>query len=219
MKFLYYLRRAAFIYLMAVAGLGIAYLLLPPVSTLMLARWVTLHSVERQTVPLHEISPSLLRAVIRAEDSKFCQHYGVDWESMGDAIEQKRKHMRGASTLSMQVAKNLFLWPQRSYVRKILEIPIAIYLDAIWPKSRMMEVYLSIAEWGDGIFGIEAAAQVYFHKHASQLTSGQAALLVGMLPNPLKRHPTNPSGAYLKHAQNILKGSGGADISCIRKAL
>lgn len=217
MKFLQLLRRLAVFYLLAVVLLSVAYLLIPPVSTLMAARLLTLQKVERETVSLEEVSPQLLRAVIRAEDAKFCRHHGVDWQSMKAVLKDKNGPSRGASTISMQVAKNLFLWPQRSYIRKALEVPIAMFLDMLWSKKRMMEVYLSVAEWGDGIFGIEAAAQTYFKKSAKQLSSWEAARLAAMLPNPLKRHPAKPSKAYLRHSQNILKwANSSVDLSCLR---
>jgi monofunctional biosynthetic peptidoglycan transglycosylase len=217
MKILTLLRNIALIYLIAVLSLGVAYLALPPVSTLMLARLVTLHGFTRDSVPLNQINTQLIRSVIRAEDAKFCQHHGIDWESMGNAIEDKDGHGRGASTIPMQVAKNLFLWPEASYIRKAIEIPIAMYLDAIWPKARMLEVYLSIAEWGDGIFGIEAAAQKYFHKPAKQLNEREVALLTAMLPSPLKRNPAHPGPYYLSYANNIQKWAGeGVDIGCVK---
>lgn len=218
MKLLRFFLRILSFYLIAVMVLGLAYRLVPPPSTLMLAKWMTFHGVERESVPLKRISPSLLRAVIRAEDSRFCKHSGVDWDSMEEVVEKaaKRGATRGASTIPMQVAKNLFLWPQRSYIRKALEVPIALYLDIIWPKSRMMEVYLSIAEWGDGIYGAEAAAQAYFHKSANQLTPWESALLAASLPNPLKRNPAHPSSYLRNRAGQIQKwASHSVDTSCL----
>lgn len=218
MKFLLLLRKIVIIYLMGVASLGVLYIFVPPVSTLMLGRLATLRGFERDSVSISEVNSTLIRSVVRAEDSKFCQHYGIDWASMGNAIEDKDGRSRGASTIPMQVAKNLFLWPHHSYIRKAIEIPIAMYLNAIWSKSRMMEVYLSIAEWGDGIYGVEAAAQKYFHKSAKQLNANEAALLAAMLPSPLRHNPLRPSSYYLKYASNIQKwANAGVDISCIKK--
>lgn len=212
------IRRILLICLVAIISLGLLYLFVPPVSTLMVARVITLKKITRDYVPINEISSHLIRSVIRAEDSKFCQHYGIDWESMADAAQDKDGRSRGASTIPMQVAKNLFLWPHHSYIRKVIEIPIAFYLNAIWSKSRMMEVYLSIAQWGDGIYGIEAASQRYFHKPAKQLNANEAALLAAMLPSPLKRNPMRPSPYYLRYANNIQKwANGDVDISCIKK--
>jgi monofunctional biosynthetic peptidoglycan transglycosylase len=216
-KFFILLRNVALTYLIVVLSLGVFYLFIPPVSTLMLARLITLHGFTRDNIPVNEVSPQVIRSVIRAEDSKFCEHYGIDWSSMADAIEDKDGHSRGASTIPMQVAKNLFLWPHHSYLRKSIEIPLAIYLSAIWSKSHMMEVYLSIAEWGDGIYGVEAAAQTYFHKNAKHLNSREAALLAAMLPSPIKRNPARPSFNYLNYANNIQKwANADVDISCVK---
>ncbi|MBM6593366.1 monofunctional biosynthetic peptidoglycan transglycosylase [Microvirga sp. BT291] len=175
--------------------LGLSYAIVPPVSTLMLGRWLTFQPVNRQYVSLDEISPNLPLAVLTAEDSRFCQHHGVDWDALRDVIDAADEDgpSRGASTIPMQVAKNLFLWPGRSYVRKGLELPIALYIDAVWTKRHMMEVYLNIAEWGDGIFGAEAAAQHYFRKPARALTRNEASLLARALPNPLVRNPAKPT--------------------------
>ncbi len=199
-------------------ALGALYRFVPPVSTLMVARFVTLKNIKHENVTIKKVSPKLIRAVIRAEDSKFCQHSGIDWKSMVDAINDKDDGSRGASTIPMQVAKNLFLWPSHSYIRKIIEIPIALYLDAIWPKSRMMEIYLSIAQWGNGIYGVEAAAQKYFHKSAKYLNARESALLAAMLPNPIKRNPLKPSRYYSRYANSIQKWSNSdVDMSCIKK--
>jgi len=220
MKLLRLFYRILTYYLIGVFVLGLAYIIVPPISTLMLARLLSFNSVEWESVQLHEVSPALLRAVVQAEDGRFCDHYGVDWKSLNQAIEKAADDdgpSHGASTISMQVAKNLFLWPQRSYARKALEIPIALYLDLVWPKSRMMEVYLSIAEWGDGIFGAEAAAQIYFHKSARNLTEREAALLAAALPNPLRRHPDRPASFHAEYANRIQANmNSGADISCLR---
>jgi len=179
----------------AVIWLGLLYWVAPPVSTLMLGRWLTLQGVERTYVSLDEISPHLPLAVMTSEDSRFCQHGGVDWTAIRQVVEDADEDgpSRGASTIPMQVAKNLFLWPSRSYIRKGLEIPIALYLDLIWSKRRMMEIYLNVAEWGDGVFGAEAAAQKYFRKPARNLTRREAALLARALPNPLRRNPARPT--------------------------
>lgn len=205
-------------YVLFVISIGALYIVVPPISTLMVARFVTTKPIKRSIVPINEISPQLIRIVIRAEDGKFCQHNGIDLESMADAIEDKDGRSRGASTIPMQVAKNLFLWPHHSYLRKAIEIPIAFYLNAIWSKARMMEVYLSIAEWGNGIYGVEAAAQAYFHKPAKHLTDREAALLAAMLPSPLKRNPLRPGPYYLSYANNLQKwANGDVNISCIKK--
>jgi monofunctional biosynthetic peptidoglycan transglycosylase len=190
----------------AVMLLGLADIALPPVSTLMLARLVTLRPVERTVVGLEEISPHLPLAVLASEDARFCQHAGVDWEALYQVVEAADEDgpARGASTLPMQVAKNLFLWPSRSYVRKGLELPIALYLDLIWTKPRMIEIYLNIAEWGEGTFGAEAAARRYFRKSARDLTRREAALLATALPNPFRRNPARPSARHRALADRLL---------------
>lgn len=165
----------------------------PVPSTLMLGRWLTLQPVERQWVPLAQISPALVRAVIASEDQRFCSHSGVDWVELNSVLEDEGGPSRGASTLTMQTAKNVFLWPGRSYVRKALEIPLALAIDLVWPKQRIIEVYLNVAEWGEGLFGAEAAAQRYFRKPAARLTGAEAARLAGALPNPIARDPGRPS--------------------------
>jgi monofunctional glycosyltransferase len=182
----------------AVLWLGLSYWVVSPVSTLMLGRWMTLQGVERDFVPLDEISPHLPLAVMTAEDSRFCEHNGVDWIEIREVVEDtdEDRPFRGASTLPMQVAKNLFLWPSRSYIRKGLEVPVALYLDLIWSKRKMMEVYLNVAEWGEGVFGAEAAARKYFRKSAKNLTRQEAALLARALPNPLARNPARPSNRH-----------------------
>jgi monofunctional biosynthetic peptidoglycan transglycosylase len=217
MKILRLLWALVAVYLVAVLVLGFLYRFVAPPSTLMLAQWGMFERIQRDSVPIEAISPHMLRAIIRAEDSKFCTHSGVDWESINKAMGENRNGKpRGASTISMQVAKNLFLVPHRSYARKALEIPIAMYLDFIWPKARMMEVYLSIAEWGEGIYGVEAAAQAYFHKSAKKLTPWEASLLAAALPNPLERPANKPSSYQVGYARRIQGDTYGANISCLK---
>jgi monofunctional biosynthetic peptidoglycan transglycosylase len=138
----------------------------PPVSTLMLSQSLAGTPIEREWVPLERISPSLVKAVVLSEDGGFCRHHGVDWAALQQAIESDR----GGSTITMQVVKNLFLWPSRSYVRKVIEIGLAYLVESVWPKRRILEIYLNVAEWGDGVFGAEAAAHANFEKRASRLT-------------------------------------------------
>jgi monofunctional biosynthetic peptidoglycan transglycosylase len=171
------------------------YRLVDPVSTPMIARWLLGKRVERIIVPLGRIAPVLPRTVIASEDARFCSHYGVDLAELREALEDADdlSEMRGGSTITQQVAKNLFLWPGRSLVRKALEFPLALWIDWVLPKRRIMEIYLNIAEWGpNGEFGIEAGARHAFNKPASQLTSGEAALLAAMLPNPRRRSAKAP---------------------------
>ena len=199
------------IMLAAVAALACLIMLwafIPPVSTLMAARWMTLRPVERTWIPLGQMSPHLLASVIASEDAGFCRHRGVDWGALREQLRAEDGPARGASTLAMQTAKNLFLWPGASYVRKGLEIPLALTLDAAWGKRRMLEIYLNIAEWGPGVFGAEAAAKRYFGKTAARLSAREAALLATALPNPWLRNPAKPTrrhgmltGINLRRAQ------------------
>ncbi len=133
--------------------------------------------------------------MVASEDATFCDNDGVDWGSLHEVLSGAGKHgpSRGASTITMQTAKNLFLWPGRSVIRKGVEIPMALVLGKAWSKARTLEIYLNIAEWGDGLYGIEAAAERYFHKRASQLNLREAALLATALPNPFLRNPARPS--------------------------
>jgi monofunctional biosynthetic peptidoglycan transglycosylase len=203
----------------AVLILGLAYRVVTPVSTLMLGRWATLRSAERVVVPLDIVAPAVPLAVVASEDARFCLHGGVDWDALREVVEDEEGPSRGASTVPMQVAKNLFLWPGRSYVRKALEIPIALYLDLVWPKRRMMENYLNIAEWGEGVFGIEAAARRHFGKSARDLSRQEAALLVTALPNPKLRNPGRPSARHRNLANRLLARMNAAApfAGCLRR--
>ena len=171
------------------------YTFVRPVSTLMLARMVEGKSYQRIYAPLKTIAPVALASVVASEDASFCDNDGVDWGSLREVLSGAGKHgpSRGASTITMQTAKNLFLWPGRSTIRKGIEIGMALVMGEAWSKARTLEIYLNIAEWGDGIYGIEAAAQRYFHKSASQLNPHEAALLATALPNPILRNPARPT--------------------------
>jgi monofunctional biosynthetic peptidoglycan transglycosylase len=160
--------------------------------------------IRHETVPLSRISPHLVRAVIAAEDARFCSHRGFDVEAIEKAVEynaraQKRgsAKRRGASTISQQTAKNLFLWPKRSWVRKGAEVYFTFLIETIWPKRRIMEAYLNAVEWGDGVFGAEAAARARFGKAAKDLTQNEAARLAAVLPSPNKWSATSP-GPYVR---------------------
>ena len=171
------------------------YRFVDPVSTTMLWRRMTGQRVERSVVPLDRMSPSLPRAVISAEDGSFCGHHGIDWRGMREAFYEADdiSEMRGGSTITQQVAKNLFLWQGRSYLRKALELPLAVWIDLVLPKRRVLEIYLNIAEWGpDGQFGAEAGSRFAFGKSARQLGPGEAALLAAILPNPKVRSARQP---------------------------
>jgi monofunctional glycosyltransferase len=185
----------------------------PPISALMIGRSLAGTEIERSWVPLERISPHLMRAVILSEDGGFCRHSGVDWAAIEEAIETDR----GGSTITMQVVKNLFLWPSRSYVRKAIEIGLAYLVEALWPKRRILEIYLNIAEWGDGVFGAEAAAETHFGKRAGRLTVEEAALLAAVLPNPIERTAGAPSEITGRLASRLATKmrTSRADFSCV----
>ncbi len=199
--------------------LTVIYSVVPPVSTLMIGRYAQFLWVDRQWEPLERISPHLVRSVIASEDSGFCENDGVEWGALQEQVEalSEGERPRGASTLTMQTAKNLFLWGDRSYLRKGMELPLALMLDAILSKKRILEIYLNIAEWGEGIFGAEAAAQAWFGKPASDLTRTEAARLATALPNPRGRNPAKPSPGHRRlAATNLARVKGaGAIFGCV----
>ncbi|WP_244438578.1 monofunctional biosynthetic peptidoglycan transglycosylase [Hyphomicrobium nitrativorans] len=176
----------------------------PPGSMLMLSKLLGGTAIDRTWVPFEAISPALARSVIVSEDSRFCAHRGIDMQAMRLALEEaSRGSPRGASTISMQVTKNLFLWNAKSYLRKVVELPLTLVMEAVWPKKRILEVYLNIAEWGPGVFGAEAAARHHFDKPASKLTEREAALLAAALPNPAIRVASNPGPRTSRMARVI----------------
>ena len=197
------------------------YAFIDPPSTVMLWRRMTGDRVERTYVPLSRISPNLQRSVLVAEDGRFCGHFGVDLVEIQDAIEDAEglDDLRGGSTITQQVAKNLFLWPGRSFVRKALEFPLALWIDLVLPKRRVLEIYLNIAEWGpDGEFGAEAGARRAYGKSARDLSTYQAGLLAAVLPNPHSRDAKRPgpglrrlAGLYVARARR----SGGV-TDCLK---
>jgi monofunctional biosynthetic peptidoglycan transglycosylase len=175
--------------------LTFVYAAVEPVSTVMLWRWLTGQRVERSYVPINRISPSLTLAVVIAEDGRFCGHYGIDLKEIQDALADgdDLQDVRGASTITQQLAKNLFLWPGHSYVRKALELPLALWIDLVLSKRRILELYLNVAEWGpDGVFGVEAGSRRAFGKSAQRLSAYEAALLAAALPNPVRRNAHLP---------------------------
>lgn len=191
----------------------------PPISTLMAARVLTLRHVERQYVPLGRISPHLVRAVIAAEDNKFCDHHGVDWQALHAVVKdvvEEDDASHGGSTISMQTTKNLLLWMGFSFLRKPLEVPLALLLDGVWSKRLMMENYLNVAEFGRGIFGAEAAARHYFHKSAASLSAREAALLAAVLPSPTRRNAARPTPFVSRYASSIAARAGSISSSCAR---
>lgn len=160
-----------------------------------------------QWVPIEKISPHMAVAVIAAEDQRFASHVGFDVQAIEKAIayNEKNRKTKGASTISQQTAKNLFLWSDRSWVRKGFEAYFTLLLELFWPKERILEVYLNIVEFGDGVYGVEAAAQQYFHKSASQLTISDAALLAAVLPNPHRMKVSAPNARARERQAWILQ--------------
>ncbi|MEZ5878419.1 MAG: monofunctional biosynthetic peptidoglycan transglycosylase [Tepidamorphaceae bacterium] len=193
----------------------------PPFSTLMLRDRLSGPGYERQWIDLDEVAPVMAQSVVVSEDSRFCAHNGVDWDAMQIAINQWKagKEPRGASTIAMQTAKNLFLWPARSYVRKAIELPLAYYMDLVWSKRRMIEIYLNSVEWDAGVYGIQAASRHYFNRPASKLTPRQAALLATALPLPDTRNPARPSRYHARLARLVEQRTRGAGswLKCLEK--
>jgi monofunctional glycosyltransferase len=203
--------------LILLAVLALPYLLTPlyraghPVSTLMAWRYLRGEPVSRQWIDFAAISPALPRSVVASEDARFCSHHGVDWDALRDAIDDAEdgEVTRGGSTITQQVAKNLFLWQGRSVVRKALEFPLALWIDLVLPKQRILEIYLIIAELGpSGQFGAQAGSAFAFGHPASSLSPREAALLAAILPNPHVRSARNPgpgvrrlAGVYMARAQ------------------
>lgn len=168
--------------------------------------------LKKDWVSLDDISPNLQLAVVASEDNRFLAHHGFDFDAIQKAKgyneRKKGKRIRGASTISQQTAKNVFLWPQRSWVRKGLEVYFTLLIELAWPKKRIMEVYLNVIEMGDGIYGAEKASLKYFGIHASKLTRAQAAMLAAILPNPRKFNPSLPSTYLLIRQQWVLWNMG-----------
>jgi len=163
-------------------------------------------SIKKDWMKLSDISPNLVLAVIASEDNNFESHYGVDFKAIEKAqkLNAKGKKMRGASTISQQTAKNAFLWPARTYLRKGLELYFTGLIELAWGKKRIMEVYLNIIEMGDGIYGAEAASQEYFHKSAKYLNRDEAASIAAVLPNPRRWRPDRPTGYIARTKSRIL---------------
>ena len=221
------LGRWALLGLVAIAVVVLVpYLLVPvyrvvdPVSTPMLWRWMTGARVTRSIVPLDRMAPVLPASVVAAEDARFCGHHGVDLQEIRDVLDEADdwREARGGSTITQQTAKNLFLWGGRSVLRKALELPLALWIDLILPKRRVLEIYLNIAEWGpNGEFGAEAGARFAFGKPASALTAREAALLAAVLPNPRRRNARQPAPAVRRVAAIIEGRARQAAVGCLRQ--
>ena len=193
-----------------------------PVSTLMLADLATFSGYDRRWVSLDDVAPVLANSVVMSEDGQFCAHRGVDLAELKVVIDDALagEATRGASTITMQTVKNLYLWQRPlGTLRKLIELPLAVYADFVLPKHRIMEIYLNIAEWGPGIYGIEAAAQHHFSRSAAELTARQAALLAVTLPNPAGRNPAKPS-AGLKRLASVIErraAKAGGYVGCLKE--
>lgn len=177
----------------------------PPATALMIRDWWSGKEVERTWTDLEDMSPRIAYAALAAEDARFCQHNGFDFDAISEAMRANidGKKLRGGSTISQQVAKNAFLWPERSWLRKGLEAYFTVLIETFWPKRRILEVYLNVAEWGDGIYGAEAASRHYFGRSSERLTRTQAARLVSILPAPKKWSPTAPSGKVKRKSRGV----------------
>jgi monofunctional glycosyltransferase len=172
----------------------------PPFTYLMIKRWISSENkrLEYEWADFHLISPALKVCAMASEDQNLPFHYGLDLEAISKAVDYnaKGKKLRGASTISQQVAKNLFLWPDRSYIRKIFEIYFTLGIETLWKKERILEMYLNIAETGDGIYGVQTASRIFFNKDAAKLNTTEAASIIAVLPSPVRYSATNP-GAYV----------------------
>ena len=177
----------------------------PPTTPYMFAESRRLGGIERIWAPLEQIAPVMARAAVAAEDANFCLHWGFDMAAIRSALNEGGS--RGASTISQQVVKNTWLWHGRSWTRKALEAGITPVMEALWPKRRVLEIYLNVAEFDEGVFGVEAAAQSYFGVSAAKLSAIQAARLAAVLPNPKGRSASRPSAAVRKRAAAIAGGA------------
>jgi len=216
----YRLVRWLLILLLAPYALALAYIFIAPPSTLMLADLATFSLPKRTWVKLDKISPNLVSAVLAAEDSAFCDHWGFDFKAIEKSLDKAAdgKRFGGASTITQQTAKNLFLWHDRSWLRKGLEAPLTLWLELTMSKRRILEIYLNIAQWGDGVYGAEAASQYHFGTAAKNLSLTQASLLAASLPNPIKRSAGKPGAGVLMGASVIARRAlrQSPDLSCVK---
>lgn len=194
-----------------------------PFTILMVQRAFEGDRIRYHPVSMNKINPSMVAAVIAAEDARFCQHNGFEFEAMKRAAKanSQGKKLRGASTISQQTAKNVFLWPARSYVRKGFEAGFTVLIETLWGKRKIMEDYLNVAEMGDGVFGVEAASKYYFNKHAKDLSLVEASRLAAILPSPQKWRVNRP-GPYVARRSSRIAGGGRVVIdnnlySCVYK--
>jgi monofunctional biosynthetic peptidoglycan transglycosylase len=198
----------------------------PPVTPLMLIRPLErlgegdLTGVSKQWIDIDRIDPDVARSVIAAEDARFFEHGGIDWKAVEEAQKRNDRYdgrkVYGGSTISMQTAKNVFLWQGRNYLRKGMEAYFTYLIELIWGKKRILEVYLNVIEWGDGIYGVEAASQKYFGRSSTTLTPRQAALLAALLPNPRHYSPQQPDAYVERRARRIQAGARVVSLDAMR---
>lgn len=180
----------------------------PPITALQIRAYFRLEDgadFKKTWVDFEDVHPNVPLALVAAEDQRFAHHWGFDWEAIKAAAEYNRTHTntRGASTITQQVAKNVFLWPQRSWIRKGLEAWFTLWIELFWSKERILEVYMNVAETGEGIFGVEAASQTYFKKPAAKLSRREAALLAATMPSPKRNNPGKPTAYLSKRGARI----------------
>lgn len=180
----------------------------PPMTLLMYSEYQRLQRLQYEWVDLEDMSPNIPLAIVASEDANFCLHNGFDYDSIATALEEGSG--RGASTISQQVAKNVFLWPSRSWVRKGMEAGLTVFIEALWPKRRIIEVYLNVAEFGPGVFGVNVAARKYFNTAPENLRLADAAKLAVVLPSPRTRQPNALPGELRRRASRV--AGGGATI-------
>lgn len=219
-------RLIAFFILSSIALVLIYRVVDPPLTPLMVIRPLEgiangeLVGIDKEWVPIEDISPVMIRSVIGAEDARFFQHNGIDWKAVEHAQQRNErsdgKKLYGASTITMQCARNVFLWQGRNYIRKGLEVYFTYLIEFLWGKERILEVYLNVIEWGDGVYGVGAAADEYFGVSASKLTGRQAGLLAAVLPNPRFWNPAQPTAYISRRASTIQKRAGGVGLGPIR---
>lgn len=189
----------------------------PPVTTVMLWKRLGGAPIEKSWVEIEKISPNLVRAVMTSEDARFCSHNGIDWIEVENAMDDEDGRFRGASTITMQTAKNLFLWTGRGFLRKAIEAPLALYADLVLSKRRIMEIYLNIVEWDVGVYGAAAAAHHYFGIAPAKLSPDQAARLAAILPAPETRDAAKPGPGTRRIARRIAQraAQSGPYVSCV----
>ena len=190
-----------------------------PFTPLMIQRYFEMEEgkIDKTWMPLEKLSPNLPLAVVTSEDQKFEEHFGFDIEAIEKAAKYNDKHkgkkVKGASTISQQTAKNVFLWPNRSWVRKGLEVYFTLLIEVFWSKERIMEVYLNVIEMGPGVYGAEAASHYYFHKPAAALSKSEAALIAAILPNPIRWSAAKPTPYITRKKNWIVRRMGKASFN------